>query len=164
MSAYHNDLNNRETAAEFLLDQLGQDPKNRVSWTPNLRSESLKKWIRSEKPDVVICQENSIIPELRSEGFRVPEDFGVIHLNLCSDVSGWAGIDQNHQAIGMASINLVVGQINRNERGVPLYPMEVTLPSRWIDGWTLPAKMSLRPIAINFSVLRKRCAFLVNKN
>jgi len=53
-----------------------------------------------------------------------------------SEVDG-AGIDQNHRSIGASAVDLLAGQINRNERGKPEHPKEINIRGKFTDGFTI---------------------------
>lgn len=94
-------------------------------------------WLDQWRPEVVICQDNRMIDAIQATGRRVPEDISVIHLNLAADVKGWAGVDAGIEHISAAAVDLVVGQLGRNEFGYPSFTKVVTIAGEWRDGFTL---------------------------
>lgn len=96
--------------------------------------------MKANRPDVVICTTNETIDILASLGYSVPRDLGVVHINICSDVKGWAGLDQLHEQIGAASVDMVTAQLNRGERGLTDHPKHVYIRGQWVDGWTCPPR------------------------
>ena len=94
-------------------------------------------WLEREQPDVILCLDNGMINLLGEMGYRVPEDIGVVHLNLCSDVPEWSGIDQCLEQIGSAAVDLLTAQLARGEQGLPAYPKRVLIEGRWILGETV---------------------------
>lgn len=45
-----------------------------------------------------------------------------------------AGVAQAAVEIGAIAVRLVVDNLNRNERGVPVMPNTVLTPGRWVQG------------------------------
>lgn len=98
-------------------------------------------WIRAHSPDVLICHDNKIISGPQHAGLSVPEDIGLIHLNLASDVNGWTGIAPRHRDIGAASIDLVVNQIHNNETALNPRPYTIAVKGEWVDGNTTASQL-----------------------
>jgi DNA-binding LacI/PurR family transcriptional regulator len=98
-------------------------------------------WVREEKPDVVISYTNAALPWLKAAGFAVPHNLGFVSLDV-TPADGIAGIDQRHEEVGAAAVDLVIEQLNRDEHGLPGVPRGVLIEGVWIDGPTLrrPAK------------------------
>jgi len=98
-----------------------------------------ESWVKKYRPDVIL----TIAPEIKgwveSLGMRVPRDIGLVNLDNVLDADGWAGMLQNNQSIGSAAVDVVVGQINRNEMGIPPYQKCVLVNSTWTHGKTIRA-------------------------
>ena len=104
--------------------------------------EEMTAWLDRWKPEVIICQDNRLIDAIKTTGRRVPEDLSVVHLNLAADVTGWAGVDAGIEHISAAAVDLVVGQLGRNEFGNPSFSKVVTIAGEWRDGFTLATPRS----------------------
>ena len=48
-----------------------------------------------------------------------------------------AGLDQHPFALGVRSAEMLIAQLQRNERGVPERPTTTTISAEWTDGPTL---------------------------
>ncbi|HSI09158.1 MAG TPA: LacI family DNA-binding transcriptional regulator [Rariglobus sp.] len=102
------------------------------------------RWFESEKPDCLLVQHPLIRHMLQDAGYRVPEDVGLAMLDRNPRVeSEFAGMNQRHDAIGAACVDIVVAQIHRNERGLPSAPRTVMIDSIWEPGLTV---RNLRPV------------------
>jgi len=101
------------------------------------RPRIFEEWLEKEKPDVLLCVNPMVRDWLVELGLRVPEDIGLANLNLVSDTAGWAGITEHHEDIGAAAIDLLIGQLSRNEIGSPRHPRKILVPGSWQDGATL---------------------------
>jgi DNA-binding LacI/PurR family transcriptional regulator len=81
----------------------------------------------------------AIVPQmLRQLGYNIPEDIAVAGTSI--DVPVDAGIDQHSEAIGRMAVEMLVSQINLNERGEPADPARILIESRWRNGTSLPCK------------------------
>jgi LacI family transcriptional regulator len=48
-----------------------------------------------------------------------------------------AGLDLQPHVLGARAAELLVAQLQRNERGVPEWPTTTMIPARWVDGPSL---------------------------
>jgi LacI family transcriptional regulator len=103
------------------------------AWT----EQSFARWFRANRPDVIVGYDPEIIEWLKRLGHKVPDDIGFAHL-WTPDTSGtFAGIYHNPPAIGLASVDFLVGLIQRNERGLPDSPQTLLLETMWQEGATV---------------------------
>jgi DNA-binding LacI/PurR family transcriptional regulator len=72
-------------------------------------------------------------------GLRIPRDVAVACTSLY-DIPVDAGIDQCSGAIGEIAAEMLIKQINLNERGEPADPCRILVESRWKNGKSLPPK------------------------
>lgn len=102
-------------------------------------AKSFLAWVHRHRPEVIIACFDEPIRWLRSAGCRMPRDIGLIrpHLNNAND--GIAGFLFDDALLGAAAVDLVVEQLNHNERGLPGAVKRVLLPGRWFQGKTLRA-------------------------
>lgn len=104
------------------------------------------RWFESEKPDCLLVQHPLIRDILKEAGYRVPEDVGLAMLDRNPYVENeFAGMNQRHDEIGAACVDIVVAQIHRNERGLPSAPRTVMIDGIWEAGSTV---RNLRPVAV----------------
>ncbi|PXA04369.1 hypothetical protein DDZ13_07505 [Coraliomargarita sinensis] len=110
--------------------------KNRLDFVPfdlNTPGKATAR-IQKLKPDVVITNKVEVYDALIEEGIRIPDDLGVIHLDWHDGISHLAGMRQNNRVVGSAGVDLVVGQLQKNEYGSQQFPKVVQIESVWIDG------------------------------
>jgi DNA-binding LacI/PurR family transcriptional regulator len=93
-----------------------------------------RRWLHKERPDAIISSHTWVLRWMQNEGLRNPDDFGFCLLDHPSRDCPYSGIYQNAKAVGAAALDLVVGQINRNERGLPRLPKKTTVEPVWIPG------------------------------
>ena len=97
-------------------------------------------WYERYKPDSIVCIHEDIKDWLAAIKVRVPQDVGLIHLDRTPDLTDWAGMNQHNDMVGAAAIDLVVGQLHRNECGIPEFPKCVMIESSWVSGKTVKRK------------------------
>ena len=98
-----------------------------------------ESWVKKHRPDVILTIHPGIKKWVESFGLRVPRDIGLVNLDNVLDEDGWAGMLQNNQSIGSAAVDVVVGQIHRNEMGIPPFQKCVLVSSTWTGGKTIRA-------------------------
>jgi LacI family transcriptional regulator len=103
---------------------------------PTKAKELLRRWLLKTKPDAVLTADANVCHIIRELGFRIPQDIAVAGTGI--DVPVDAGIDQHSEAIGRMAVEMLVSQINLNERGEPSDPARILIESRWRDGLSLP--------------------------
>lgn len=105
------------------------------------------RWFKVNRPQMVFGYDPSIIVWLKNLGQRVPEDVGFVHLWAPDSAGQYAGIYHNPPTLGMAAVNLLIGMIQRNERGLPETPQTLLLNASWVDGATVIPLQGGRPAA-----------------
>jgi len=105
--------------------------------SPVARKKRAREWLEKHKPDIIIGEQ--IVWELLEEmGWQVPGKIGFV--SMCWS-SGWphiGGIDQRAEMIGCNTVDLVVDQLVRNERGLTSNPKLILSEGVWMDGPSCP--------------------------
>ena len=96
-------------------------------------------WFRRHRPDVVLGHIPEAIDLMQAAGARVPETHGFVCLNLLPEGRKCAGLDLQPRLLGERGVELLIAQLQRNERGIPDFPLNTMVPARWVDGPTLRA-------------------------
>ncbi len=104
-------------------------------WEP----ASFLSWVRRQRPEVVIASYDDPVRWIRDAGLRIPEDIGLIRPHVNDRALGISGFLFDDTELGSAAIDLVVEQLNHNERGLPDTVKRVVLPGRWFEGKSLRA-------------------------
>jgi len=97
------------------------------------------RWQKSFRPDALLVADYYSLQLIEDSGLKIPEKVSVIFLNA-PEPDGWAHINQHHDLVGAAAVDLVVGQLHRNERGSRPIPKQVFLPGSFVHGPTLTAR------------------------
>ena len=95
--------------------------------------ETALEWIKSTQVDAILCI-NTKIPKMIESSLPIPEQLGVVILDRFDTDHAFAGIDGRPELSGAAAIDLLIGQLHRNERGVPTAPKLVLSEGIWVDG------------------------------
>ncbi|NCG08318.1 MAG: LacI family DNA-binding transcriptional regulator [Verrucomicrobia bacterium] len=90
--------------------------------------------IKARKADVIITNQSELYYALQDTAFRIPEELGVVHLDWHAELKEMAGMRQNNKVVGQVGVDLVVGQLQRNEFGAQEFPQVVEIESIWVDG------------------------------
>lgn len=105
---------------------------------PELNQESFAPWFKQHRPDVVVGHRIEIVTWMKASGARVPRTHGFCCLNISINDVPCAGIDQQPYQIGVRGVEILISQLHRNEYGIPTLPCNMTVPSTWVAGPTLP--------------------------
>lgn len=111
---------------------------------PDVDEAAFSQWFKRHRPDVVLGHRAELVSWMEAAGAKVPRTHGFCCLNVSINSTPCAGIDQQPYHVGIRGIETVVSQLHRNEYGIPDVPCNLTVPSRWAEGPTLPAVASAR--------------------
>lgn len=90
-----------------------------------------QQWLKRTKPDALVTNSAHFFEWAEEAGFKTP----TMAFSALSSYKGRpdiAYIDQNPEQVGAAAIDLIIGQIHRNERGLPSLPKRVLVASSWV--------------------------------
>ena len=130
----------RSAATLFAQQSITEDNRIPIFQAKIHETAKLQDWVETHQPDVILSQTPKWYQYLIESGYRIPEDFGYIHLGLSSRTDQFAGIDPNWEEMGRIAADQIIDQLNRNEVGVPEHPLVTLVQGDWIDGETLPRR------------------------
>jgi len=102
---------------------------------PDYLVEDFTEWFEKHHPDVVICQNPICKPVLEKKGYRVPEDVGIIHMNVNDSVGNTSGIYQRQPRIGAKAASLLLSQMSQPHFFDDINA-QVYVTGRWQEGET----------------------------
>ncbi len=114
--------------------------------TDTWEEDVVMNWHKEFRPDVIITHQAHISATgtlkglqrwLQRAGIRVPADIGLAVVDREPTSGDVAGVDQNSFGVGACGIDLVVDQLNRNDRGAPAQPRITLVKGVWVDGATV---------------------------
>lgn len=100
------------------------------------RKAAFHNWVARARPDVILTLHPEIRNWLAAIGRQSPGDIGLVHLDLGPDLDGWSGMRQHNERVGMTAIDALVGQLHRNEFGLPPFQKTLLIESEWCAGST----------------------------
>lgn len=138
---------NHSYVAGYTIAQQALAPKDRLAprLSPNLNADDFRAWCRRCRPDAVITQ--GIAREVVSwlKPLRVPEDIGIATLAARDDEPDIAGVYQNDTLIGATAAEVVIGMLQRNERGLPANLIYTLVGGVWKPGPSLRPQSTAMP-------------------
>ena len=105
--------------------------------TANDNQQSIARWLKEQKPDVVVGHDNALVKTVTASGFRVPEQVGVVHIATDDDVKDWAGIDSKRRETGAFAAEWVISLVQNRRFGVPGTAITTMIRGAWHNGRTL---------------------------
>ncbi|MFA6287611.1 MAG: LacI family DNA-binding transcriptional regulator [Opitutaceae bacterium] len=130
-----------QQSEKFLPVLYLNEPLANVFPTDSPRLEGKDKfaeWIEQHRPDACICINSYIVDWIRDLGIGIPHEMGFALLDLPRELNGIvAGMEPRSIATGMKAIDVLVGQINRGEEGLPSFQTGTMIESQWMPGPTV---------------------------
>jgi DNA-binding LacI/PurR family transcriptional regulator len=100
--------------------------------------KSIMRWMRREKPDVVINLGGAPLHEVLTRGgWRIPQDLGFAWLACPRLGDPLSGIWQNGKLTGAMAVDTLISMVERHERGLPEQATTLMLEGQWNEGRTL---------------------------
>lgn len=127
----------RAWLASFFVHEHDVAPEGRVPAliTPEAAGEeSFVRWYTDHRPDVILFSERPIAQWLGHLALKIPRHVSVAHLDWSKNVGSFAGIDSQPELMGEAAVDLLVGQLQANEFGIPKHEKIVSVRGRWVAG------------------------------
>lgn len=94
-------------------------------------------WLRATKPDALIVDHHNLLARVKAAGWR-GSPARTATLSWMPD-QPHHGIDQGYDLIAAHAVDLVIAQLQRNERGLPADPRVLLSPGKWIEEAPLPS-------------------------
>ena len=132
-------LPTRRRMPEFLFHSPLDVPMNVKIGSPQVMLR-FREWFTRHKPDAILCIHHEVKAWVEQAGAHVPRDVGLIHLDWNDGLKNWAGMNQNSRLIGAAGVDMLIGQLHRNEVGIPPFPKCMMIESSWVAGGTVRRK------------------------
>ncbi len=109
----------------------------------SLTDGSIEDWVEKQDIDVLLTEQETY-ERLLESGYTIPQDFGVAMLNFPKrswlERDEFAGYNHNFELVGASLVELVVEQLNLNQRGEPSESKSVLIKGEWRDGKSLEAQ------------------------
>jgi DNA-binding LacI/PurR family transcriptional regulator len=96
-----------------------------------------EQWFRKERPDAIIGNHpDYVLSWLKQRGLCVPRDVSYASLDIVAG-SGVSGMRQAWADVFSTAVDLLAGELARNEFGLPSSPKNTLIDGTWIDGLTI---------------------------
>jgi len=99
--------------------------------------DSFVRWFKRHQPDVVLGHNPAAIDWIESCGSPVPATTGFFCLNVTLHARICTGLDLQPRLIGARSVEMLIAQLQRNERGIPDHASTTMIPAQWVSGSTI---------------------------
>lgn len=96
---------------------------------------NFNRWWREQQPEVVIAGRPQVVQWLQTNP-DCPQGLPFATIDVHPGDETTTGVRQHSEMVGMASIDMLIGQINRNERGVPSSARGMLIEGSWVPGTT----------------------------
>jgi LacI family transcriptional regulator len=104
--------------------------------------DSLEKWIRKYRPEVILSYSPFVKSRLDELGVSIPREIAFVEIFLEKPDGRLAGIHQNCSRVGELAIEILAGQLHQNFCGTPSIPTTTLVEGTWFDGKSLPARQN----------------------
>ena len=98
--------------------------------SPDPALTGVDRWLAATKLDGLISS-STYVAQFLAAARRPP---AVVYLNLIQAHEGRPGMVEPRVEVGMSAVDLIVGQLHRGERGLPVFPTHVRFRGVWTDG------------------------------
>jgi DNA-binding LacI/PurR family transcriptional regulator len=119
-------------------------------WNTPKAFPQFEAWQKRYRPEAIITVPYMVEQWMKKLGHDVGNDYALAGLAVLDKRSKFAGIYQNGPMIGRTAVDILVGMIHRDERGVPEFPMRILIEGSWVDGESvrrlIPAEPCLKEI------------------
>lgn len=126
----------------YLMQQQRFPARDRLPVCPGVPAtrEGFARWFDRHRPDALLVNHAPpMLAWLRTLGRHSPRDVGLIELEDRPQ-NGCAGVHYDPAKVGALAIEMLVGLMHRNEKGIPLDQHEILLSGEWREGSTLPPR------------------------
>jgi len=121
----------------FISDQPGEEVGSANAPTPR----DFETWLRRHRPEVLIGMEYYVKDRLAELGLSVPRDIALVEFFLDPDGRN-AGVRQNCERVGEVAVEILAGQLQQNNFGIPAVPTSTLVEGTWFDGGSLPLRVT----------------------
>lgn len=138
---------NQRFEAAYHLFQQQLDPKHRIPLfkygkkTKTMASEKKQtmNWLHRHQPEVILQQGPHVQDWLHETKPNHSQDIKYIHLEIRKKNDPATGFYIPYEQQGATAVDMLVGQLHRNEKGTPKKTHIVYLEAEWNQGKTVPS-------------------------
>ena len=125
----------------FLYEQskLKEQEKVPIFLGPFMGKKLFQNWYQEHLPEVIIGMQGQLESWLEDINVVLGKDVAFVDIDKKSG-DKCAGIMQRHTFVGRTAVDVLHGQMVRNDYGQPTVAGEFIVPGEWSDGDTLPPR------------------------
>jgi hypothetical protein len=97
----------------------------------------LRPWLKKQRPDVIIVSKHGMIAPIRKLLGAAGAAMSFVVISIEESLGTASGVDPGHEMVAANAVDLVIGQMLRNETGIPEHPKELLFAGHWVEGSTL---------------------------
>lgn len=127
---------------------------SRLAWIPPLLFEGTTEdiaeftaWKRANRLDAVITSPFFIRRILDAGNVRIPKSLSLVALRVQPENDLIAGVNQHDEEIGVTAVDILLGLLRANERGLPEIPRSILIEGSWQEGKTVQKRKNPAPIS-----------------
>lgn len=125
--------------SSFLTNQAGPSAElsRRVHLYTDWDKNRFTAWLKQTRLDVIICGQ---LDEVRRiEPYTAEYGFRIVCMDVISEGTAVAGIDQHYEVIGSHAVDLVLSELQHRKFGLPEHPKTLMIEGSWCEGPGFPA-------------------------
>ena len=103
--------------------------------------EALVNWYERFRPDVILGSSDHVLPALEQLHLRIPSYVAFVDLAREDDDRSLAGVRRSFTRVGEVAMEILVGQLQVNARGLPASSTTTLVDGLWSDGASLPRSL-----------------------
>jgi len=104
------------------------------------QEKTLIDWCRQHRIDSIICMNPEIYRGILRKHFKIPGDIAIACLDWDEKYGDIAGINQQHEMIGSAAIDILVNMVNNYVDGTSKTQCITMIEGFWMPGDTAPPR------------------------
>jgi DNA-binding LacI/PurR family transcriptional regulator len=109
---------------------------------------AFRRWLDRTRPDVLVTLDAEFLERILHDlDLAVPDDIGLASLGCAEIGDRFSGICQLGRRKGAAAMDVLVGLVERDEKGLPEQPITTLVEGRWNPGRTLQAQKAARVVS-----------------
>jgi LacI family transcriptional regulator len=112
----------------------------RIDEPERFMRDELKHWLKTERPDAILmfsAEASGLEQSLLRLGYRVPQEIGLVGLSCPAMGDRLSGVYQNGRLMGATAVDVLVGMVERHEKGLPDHTLTTMVEGRWNSGATV---------------------------
>ncbi len=98
----------------------------------------LDAWLRLHRPEVLISWGPFVRPQLEALGYSIPRDLAFVDIFRLDSDHETAGVRQNCRRVGELAAEILAGQLEQSNFGLPAFQTTTLVEGTWFDGASLP--------------------------